>query len=241
MGWDTSSPQGSDFISLGAGKIREFKTAVETALQAQGSFPGADASDPKYKWTPERGTTAARPATDLVTGQLYLNTTTGTWQRYNGATWDDLTVPTIAGSDVRAYRTTSTQAIGAGLTTIVFNAETRDTLSEFSTATGIFTAAAAGRYLVTTSVRCSNVVTGTAVLIAIVKNSTTHAEKRYELNFDAAGGGAAFMTWSFDICDIVDLAASDTIKIQVSEAGAAALALTDTEKTFVSIKKLSSL
>lgn len=90
MTWDTSVPADSDFISLGDDVIREFKTDLETALNAQGSFPGADTSSPKYKWTPEYGPTSDRPTTELVTGQLYLNTEVKALQRYNGATWDDL-------------------------------------------------------------------------------------------------------------------------------------------------------
>lgn len=89
MVWDATSPAGTDFISSGDEEIRELKTDITTALTTEGSFPGSDTANPKFRWTPPRGNTASRPASP-VTGQLYLNTETVALERYNGASWDRL-------------------------------------------------------------------------------------------------------------------------------------------------------
>lgn len=96
MTWDITLPPGSEAISNGDNRIREFKTDVQTALQTYGSFPGIDPANPKYIWTISRGNTAARPASP-VSGQLYNNTQTFTLERYNGATWDDINALPAAG------------------------------------------------------------------------------------------------------------------------------------------------
>lgn len=87
MVWDATLPTGSEAKSNGDNRIRELKTDIATALTTEGSFPGADTANPKFRWTPPRGNTASRPASP-VTGQLYLNTETKALERYNGATWD---------------------------------------------------------------------------------------------------------------------------------------------------------
>lgn len=94
MTWDTTLPLGSEAKSNGDNRIRELKTDIGTALTAEGSFPGADTANPKFRWTPSRGDTASRPASP-VSGQLYINTQTLGVERYNGSSWDFLeTMPT---------------------------------------------------------------------------------------------------------------------------------------------------
>lgn len=94
MTWDTTTPAGSEAKSNGDNRIRELKTDIAAALTAEGSFPGADTANPKFRWTPSRGNTASRPASP-VTGQLYINTQTLGLERYNGASWDFVeTMPT---------------------------------------------------------------------------------------------------------------------------------------------------
>lgn len=117
MVWNAAVPAGTDFISAGDDVIRELKTDLAAALSAQGSFPGADTANPEYKWTPEYGNTASRPSSDLVTGQLYLNTEVKALQRYNGATWDNVDMvqsATIDENDLAASVAGSGLAGGAG-------------------------------------------------------------------------------------------------------------------------------
>lgn len=82
--WDASTPTGSESRSLGDDRIREFKTDVQTALEHQGAFPGADTSNPRYINTPSSGTTASRPTgNDRVHGMFYVNTSSKNVEQYD--------------------------------------------------------------------------------------------------------------------------------------------------------------
>ena len=94
--WDTATPAGSDPISQGDDRIRELKTALQEALRGgategdEAVFPGAaPTTAPIFRYRGLKGSTAARPAASA--GGLYYNTTTGTLQRSNGSSWDDVT------------------------------------------------------------------------------------------------------------------------------------------------------
>ncbi len=98
--FDVTTPAGSDLLSLGDDKIREFKTAVREALRAgevagddiegvEAIFPGSSPSTaPVYRYRGLKGTTASRPAA----GQygFYYDTTRNVLQRDNGTGWDDI-------------------------------------------------------------------------------------------------------------------------------------------------------
>lgn len=98
--FDVTTPVGSDLLSQGDDKIREFKLAMREALRAgevagddiegvEAIFPGSSPSTaPVYRYRGLKGTTAARPAA----GQygLYFDTTRNVLQRDNGTTWDDI-------------------------------------------------------------------------------------------------------------------------------------------------------
>lgn len=100
MTWDITTPADTDAIRLGAGVIRTLKTDLQTALQAEGVFPGPNVATPIFRYAPPRGNTASRPASTAATlGRLYLNTDTGTVQRDrgDGTNWDDVATLTQAG------------------------------------------------------------------------------------------------------------------------------------------------
>jgi len=89
--WDATTPAGSDLLSQGDDRIRELKAALEEALSHElSTFPGnTPGSTPIFIPGFLRDTTANRPAGDsLVVGRLYINTTLGVIERYNGSTWD---------------------------------------------------------------------------------------------------------------------------------------------------------
>lgn len=93
--WDVSTPNGSEAKSLGDDRIRELKTDIGEALEFGGVFPGADATNPRYFYTPSTGTTAFRPTgDDRTTGMLYINKSSGVIEQYNGASWDIVAVST---------------------------------------------------------------------------------------------------------------------------------------------------
>ena len=98
--FDVTTPVGSDLLSQGDDKIREFKLAMREALRAgevagddiegvEAIFPGASPSTaPVYRYRGLKGTTAERP----TAGQygFYYDTTRNVLQRDNGTTWDDI-------------------------------------------------------------------------------------------------------------------------------------------------------
>lgn len=112
MSWDTTTPPGSEAISNGDNRIREMKVDIQAALQAQGSFPGSDPSNPKYKWIPEYNDNASRPTSNLVTGQLYISSDSKALQRYNGAVWSNIDL--LPDSGVTAAKI-ATSVAGNGL------------------------------------------------------------------------------------------------------------------------------
>lgn len=93
MTWNVTNPPDNEAISLGASRIREFKSDLALALVADGAtFPGPDTANPKYYYALRKGTTADRPAASAdYPGRLYWNTTTATIQRVkdDGSGWED--------------------------------------------------------------------------------------------------------------------------------------------------------
>lgn len=94
MTWETTEPLNSDLISAGPSDIRTLKADIQTSLRGNASegteavFPGADASNPVYRYRGLIGSTGSRPsATDYG---LYFNTTLNTVQRSNGSSWVDV-------------------------------------------------------------------------------------------------------------------------------------------------------
>lgn len=125
--WDTTTPAGSANISEGDDRIREMKVAIQEALKAndatlgdEGVFP-VDVNSPKYRYRGLKGTTAQRPTAGNY--GFYYNTTTGTLQRDNGSTWDDITIKprnnlefggSLTGADRYFVGTTSVDATETG-------------------------------------------------------------------------------------------------------------------------------
>lgn len=124
MSWDTTIPPGSEAFSNGDNRIRELKTDIQTALRAnqpdgtEAVFP-VDPSNPTYRYRGGKGATGSRPTTGQ--GGLYWNTTTGTFQRDNGSSWEDVCSASIAyaiGSNVASFSSGSATPVDVtGLTT----------------------------------------------------------------------------------------------------------------------------
>lgn len=94
MSWDVTTPVGNENKTLGATRIREGKTAQETALQTEGIFPGANPAVPIYIPTIPYGPESSRPASDPdQEGRWYYNTTTQSIQRDTGSAWENVTGP----------------------------------------------------------------------------------------------------------------------------------------------------
>lgn len=126
MTWDTSTPLGSESILNGDNRIRELKTDLATALTTEGSFPGADTANPKFRWTPPRGNTAARPSSP-VTGQLYINTETLALERYSGTVWESIDFAGNVGSSIAGSGlalSSNVLSVNVDSSTIEVNADT---------------------------------------------------------------------------------------------------------------------
>lgn len=105
--WDETTPAGTDAISAGDDRIREFKVALGEALSHESStFPGATpGSTPIFIPGFSRDTTANRPTGDsLVTGRLFINTTLNVLERYNGSSWDEVSVNFPSGTKMVFYQ-----------------------------------------------------------------------------------------------------------------------------------------
>lgn len=112
--FDVTTPVGSDLLSLGDDKIREFKLAMREALRAgevagddiegvEAIFPGSSPSTaPVYRYRGLKGTTAERP----TAGQygFYYDTTRNVLQRDNGTSWDDIGTVIPSGTKMVFYQ-----------------------------------------------------------------------------------------------------------------------------------------
>lgn len=111
MTWDVSLPVGTEALSNGDNRIREFKTDMQTALRGNASdgteakFPGSDTANPIYRYRGLRGTTAARPSAGEY--GLYINTTLNSIQRDNGTTWDDVATLIPSGTIMVFYQSSA--------------------------------------------------------------------------------------------------------------------------------------
>lgn len=108
MVWDITTPLGTEALSNGDDRIRELKEDIQTALRGddadgtEAKFPGADPSNPVFRYRGLKGTNAARPAA----GQygLYFDTTRNALQRDNGSSWEDIATVIPAGTVMLFYQ-----------------------------------------------------------------------------------------------------------------------------------------
>jgi len=134
----------------------------------------------------------------------------------------------VGNSRVRAYRSGSTQSLTSGVATeVVFNSEDYDTLGEFATGTGRFTAAAAGTYLVAAGVALGYGVTASAeTVLMLYKNGALHS---YLCDISTTGvpqlNGAA----------LIELAATDYISIYVTAPGTSPFVTNSQTRTFFTV------
>lgn len=120
--FDVTTPAGSDLLSIGDDKIREFKVAMREALRAgevagddiegvEAIFPGsAPSTDPVYRYRGLAGITGDRPSA----GQygLFFDTTRKVLQRDNGTSWEDVGQMVLDGSVTEAKLSASVAGDG---------------------------------------------------------------------------------------------------------------------------------
>lgn len=107
--FDTSTPVGTNPMSIVDDNIRELKTAMQESLRGgaaegvEAIFPGsAPSTAPVFRVRGRKGTTGARPAA----GQygLYANETLATLQRDNGSAWEDIATLIPSGTKMVFYQ-----------------------------------------------------------------------------------------------------------------------------------------
>ncbi len=97
------------------------------------------------------GSTTAITGLSTETGAMAFDTTLGIFVYYTGSAWQRVTQTYY--SRMRAYRSTNvTVTSAASAEILVFDTENYDTLSEYASASGVFTALASGYYAVIASV-----------------------------------------------------------------------------------------
>ena len=98
MTWNIAVPADTDPIRQGASAIRSIEADLQTALTAEGVFPGANTSAPVFRWKPRVGNQASRPANDPVnSGTTYYNTDLNEWELDTGTVWIVLASSTPSG------------------------------------------------------------------------------------------------------------------------------------------------
>jgi len=119
-------------------------------------------------------------------------------------------------SSFSAYRTGSTQAIGASFTTLIFNTTRFDTLGEYNTSTGIFTSTKAGLYYISYGIGTLMGATTSALNAGIIiANSESDVRAN---NYITDMGASKYRTVTGTT--VAQLVVGNTVRIKMSSATA---------------------
>lgn len=133
----------------------------------------------------------------------------------------------MSASNIGARAHNSATTITGTLATIVWTTEDYDTNAAL--ATGVFTCPVAGKYQVNTALALSGAfILNTTTVLEIQKNGTAWANKTHYI-------AAAITNEHVQLSDIVDCAASDTIRIQASNSGTGPAIVSSDTRNFLSI------
>lgn len=133
-------------------------------------------------------------------------------------------------SHVSATETTGQSVSNTSNDKIIFNSESKDSLGEFNTTTGVFTATYAGRYIINSKISMSS-ATYTSLRLFIYKNTSTLLKRGIEIT-----AGSIHIS----IFAIVDLAATDTIQINILQtSGGAETLVTGTDYNWLTIDRIA--
>jgi len=192
--------------------------SVTSGSSATGSAATAARRDHVHN-SPGAGGDVAGPSSAVDNAIARFNGTGGkTIQAYtsNSPTMSDAGLFIAAGQPtVLAFLSgTVSDVTGDGTAyDIVFNTEIIDTTSSFNTSTGVFTAPVEGRYMITAVVSIDDAASGMTVgYLGIITSSRSYTIRTGDAGVIADANGQ--MTTS--ACVIVDMAASNTAKIQYS-------------------------
>lgn len=218
MGWSESNPSTTSKINEIPGYVQDNLDAIEDMLGAYHSSLASAASGTHtlgINGFAYDGSTAGLTALSGVgSGALAFDTTVGAYKIYSGSSW--VVVGTNQWSRVRAYSSLA-QTFGNSPTTVIFGTETYDTLSEFDTSTGVFTALASGGYIVGYNITMETSGSNARdIAVDIQKNSTSYSLQEFPIN------GMSLSTDSYQTANgmaIVTLAEGDTIRIRAYHGG----------------------
>ena len=138
-------------------------------------------------------------------------------------------------SEVYAYKTSTNSHTAGNFVTVDFENEVTDTLGEWNTSTGTFTATNAGRYKINVQVELDD-PGATAVIkhLYLYKNGTTEVSRviSYQDNRDASNA------YSMQLTNEIELNANDYINVRFTceDDGTT---IQSTERSFISISRIS--
>ena len=177
MSWRKLYPNSDNAINEIPAILRDNFDAIEDAYDLEHYSPssGSAAVSGEHRLglvgAIYEGTTAQIAAlTSPQDGALAYDTTVGVLIRYNGSAW--FRIGANYWSRFRAYASSGTAVTsGASAQTLVFDTENYDTLAEYSTTTGIFTALASGYYLLVAQITMAASGTQTTTAVTSAKGT----------------------------------------------------------------------
>jgi hypothetical protein len=190
----------------------------------------ADTTTTAGAWEVLRYTFRAQP----TAGKKFLNIVFG-HQATAGHMLIDFFRLEPAGTSIRAHRASSAQSIANTTdTTIVFNTVGHDDGDEFDTATGLFTASAAGDYSVSACATAGLLSGNDFLQVRLIINSTLSRRGQY-----VTAGGTNRTIQTVLAASVVRLEAGDTLGVSLYRSSSAVVTITAGDNnTYVLIKRV---
>lgn len=212
MGWNKTYPKGSNQLKEVPQVTQDNWVAIENIMGAEHKTftdPSSGVHALGVAGVMFEGTTAGVSAlTGMASGAVAFDTTLGKLMRYNGSTWKRVTQDYH--SRVRASKSANmTLTAGASATPVIFDTEQYDTLSEYNSGTGVFTAIASGYYITIASLALNKLAIGGAPVLGlqIYKNGSVVTSVQEPLPSALQG----FITTN--ITTILKLDPGDTVRV----------------------------
>ena len=182
------------------------------------------------------GTTSAISAiSSPESGALAWDTTLGVTKRYTGSTWE--IVENFNTTRIQAYRTGDTTIAASSASAVPYNSETKDELSEWDSASYIFTAKSAGTYWIRADVLVTPDSGGNLIQLAI-----QHLDVSSTLKYQIESRVYSLSTDDLSIREaaILTIATGEKIRFNIEHDGTDTMTIKGgSTNTFMSIHRMS--